>query len=1345
MTQFVPSHGTHAPLGVTLTAGGANVAVLSRHATVVEFCLFDEEGRETRIALPARTGDIHHGEIAGIRPGMRYGLRAHGRWAPAEGHRFNPGKLLIDPYALALDSIAQFNPVQCAFTESGAMDDVNSAHTVPKAIVCAPESGPVATPLHPWDRTVIYEAHVRGYTMRHADIPARMRGTFAGLAHPASIAHLRALGITTLEIMPPCAWISERHLVAKGLTNYWGYNTIAFMTPDPRLAPGGWPEVRAAVAALAKAGIETVVDLVLNHTGEGDNAGPTMSLRGLDNALYFRAASLDPWTDANDSGCGNTLALHRLAGLRLAMDTLRAWAKFGGVHGFRFDLATILARTEAGFDPDASLLAAIEADPELSQLKMIAEPWDCGPGGWQTGRFPGGWGEWNDRFRDDLRRFWRGDDNMLGALATRLSGSQDMFGAKHRPSRSINFVTAHDGFTLADLTAYTAKHNEANGEGNRDGSDGNNSWNHGIEGPSDDPAIVEAREADQRALIALTLLARGTPMISMGSEFGQSQQGNNNPYAQNNETAWLDWSHAARPLLAWTRQIIALRRDLRALHEDAFLSGTPAPGEPHPDVTWLRPDGQPMQSDDWNRHDGTGLVMLLCRAGLRVALCINRGGTDLDLGLPHAEEGMHWRRAADSALVSRDFVLAARSVQLCVELPAPGDQQRGADPAMLGRLAQAAGVAQEWWEADGTHHRVTPDSLRHVLSGLGIASDGTGEIRDSLAALAEHGNLRQLPEAAVVRLGSHMHIRLGLPAGRSPVTTWLIAEGEDGANHRIRAGAADAHILPCIAPDGRHGQIWRVTLPDLPVGRYRLWREDAAGAVCHLTVAPATSFLPDAFRAGERRFGLSAQLYSLRRTADQGIGDFTTLAKLVEGTRAAGGAALALNPMHALFPDERERASPYQPSDRRFLDPIYLDVPQAAAAADLFRAGSHVDYVGAWAAKLPWLWQRFQAEAGSAEFARFRTERGQSLADFALFNAIAETRIGVPWPQWAGELHNPRSADCAAFAESHAQRVAFHAFLQFLADRALAEASRGLEIGIVRDLAVGCAPDGAEAWAWQDRIVRGVSVGAPPDPFSAEGQVWGLPPLNPLAMRRNGYADFAELLASNLRHAGGLRIDHALGLARLFYVPEGGSAADGTYVAYPFADLLGQVALESHKARALIIGEDLGTVLDGLREALTANDILGYRVLLLERDGNAFRSRDRYPRRAVACVSTHDLPTLRGWQEAADLHERAALGLSTEPMESRAAEVAALRAVVGDGDLAEASHRFVAETACDLAYVQAEDIAGEREAVNLPGTDRERPNWRRRVAVPVEDLFSTPDAAIMLGAISVGRRPAGEG
>ena len=545
--------------------------------------------------------------------GARYGLRAHGPYAPNEGHRFNPSKLLIDPYARAIDQPFKLHASMFSDPGGAGFNADDSAAAMPKGIVVADSARAARPSPVPWDRTVLYELHVRGFTMRRGAIPEPLRGTFAGLAHPASIEHLTKLGVTSVEIMPAAAWIEERHLSALGLTNYWGYNPVAFMTPDPRLAPGGWDEVRATVDALAAAGIETIADVVLNHTGEGDALGPTVSLRGLDNASYYRLQPGNPAAYVDDAGCGNILALDRPPVVRLAMDALRAWAELGGVHGFRFDLATTLGRRATGFDPAAPLLTAIAQDPVLRQLKLIAEPWDVGPGGYQIGQFPAAWGEWNDRFRDDVRQFWRGDATELGALATRLAGSDDLFKAKDRPSHGINFIVAHDGFTLADLVSYEAKHNLANGEDNRDGTNANYSWNNGAEGLTGDLAILAARGRNQRALIATLLLARGTPMLTMGMELGHSQGGNNNAYAQDNAAAWIDWAAADETLLAWTQRLIGIRRDHPVLHQDRFLTGQPVEGVFLPDVAWLHPDGRAMADADWQAS--SALIMLLSGAG----------------------------------------------------------------------------------------------------------------------------------------------------------------------------------------------------------------------------------------------------------------------------------------------------------------------------------------------------------------------------------------------------------------------------------------------------------------------------------------------------------------------------------------------------------------------------------------------------------------------------------------------------------------------------------------------------------------------------------------------------------
>ncbi len=666
MTQAPSAGGEPEPLGVTPCATGVNVAVFSANATAIQFCLFDGDREVRCVTLCGRTGDVFHGHVADVAPGARYGLRAHGPFSPREGHRFNPAKLLVDPYARAVDRRFVLHPAMFAHRTGDAgdaltLDDTDSAPFMPKGIVprgmildsacLAPAPERTSRQLTQWSRTVLYELHIRGFTARHMEIPEPLRGRFAGLAHPAAIEHLVRLGVTAVEIMPAAAWIEERHLAALGRRNYWGYNPVAFMAPDPGLAPGGWDEIRATVAALAEAGIETILDVVLNHTGEGDALGPTLSLRGLDNATYYRLPRDAPWRYVDDTGCGNTLAFDRPAPLRLAMDALRVWAMQAGVQGFKFDLATTLGRCEGGFDPAAPLLSAISQDPVLRRMKLIAEPWDLGAGGHRTGGFPAAWGEWNDRFRDTVRRFWRGDAGQLGDLATRLAGSADLFARRRVASRSINFIVAHDGFTLADLVSYAHKHNEANAENNRDGTNANFSRNNGVEGLSDDPAVIDARRRDQRALLATLLLARGTPMLAMGAEMGHSQGGNNNAYVEDNQTGWLDWAAADAGLLAWTRLILRLRHHHAALHDDRFLTGMRRDASLLPDVVWTDAAGKVLSEVGWQDASAATLVMTLAGETAeveRVSVILHRGPA-VQVVLPPTRHGHDWHLLADSA------------------------------------------------------------------------------------------------------------------------------------------------------------------------------------------------------------------------------------------------------------------------------------------------------------------------------------------------------------------------------------------------------------------------------------------------------------------------------------------------------------------------------------------------------------------------------------------------------------------------------------------------------------------------------------------------------------------------
>ncbi len=616
--------------------------------------------------------DVFSLHVAGVGAGARYGFRADGPYNPARGLWFDPAKLLVDPYATQIDRPYRHDPALAAPRGAG----VDTAHLVPKSIVAAADAVSQEPPAPPLFRPggLIYELSVRAFTMRHPEVPAAERGTLRALAHPAVIAHLKRLGADAVELMPITAWIDERHLPALGLTNAWGYNPVTFMALDPRLAPGGVADLRRAVAALREAGIGTILDLVFNHTGESDALGATLSLRGLDNLSYYRHAPDDPGLLVNDTGCGNTLRCDFPVVRDMILDTLRHFVRAAGVDGFRFDLATVLGRTDAGFDPDAALLREIAADPLLADRVLIAEPWDVGANGYRLGDFPTSFLEWNDRCRDDMRRFWKGDPGTVGALATRLAGSSDVFSrGGQATTRTVNFVAAHDGMTLADMVAYRDRHNFANGEENRDGHGENHSWNNGVEGPSDDPSVLAHRRRDVRALLATLFVARGTVMLTAGDEFGRTQHGNNNSYAQDNDTTWLDWTGRDRDLETFVAALSALRRELPALSAGAFLSGAPPAGCGHADVEWLGDDGHALTEVDWNDPERRRLVMVLAGSGAgRVAVVINGDRRATVFALPVAG-GRGWRSAAASDTAPRDlgaghWHLPGRSVAVFEEL-----------------------------------------------------------------------------------------------------------------------------------------------------------------------------------------------------------------------------------------------------------------------------------------------------------------------------------------------------------------------------------------------------------------------------------------------------------------------------------------------------------------------------------------------------------------------------------------------------------------------------------------------------------------------------------------------------
>jgi isoamylase len=631
------------PLGATWDGeNGVNFALFSAHATKVELCLFDDQGKTeiARIELPEYTDEIWHGYVPGVGPGSIYGYRVHGPYEPEAGHRFNPNKLLLDPYARGHFGDLEWNPAVFGYQmESGddlTFDERDSAKFMPKCVVVDPNfnwNGHAGRQAVPWDRTVIYETHLRGYTKLHAGVPEELRGTYKGICQKEVLDYIKSLGVTSVELLPIHTFIRDSYLLDKGLTNYWGYNSIGFFAPDPAYAherEQTLREFKEMVACLHAAELEVLLDVVYNHTAEGNELGPTLSFKGIDNASYYRLLPDKPRYFINDTGTGNTLNLSHIRVIQMVTDSLRYWVEETHVDGFRFDLGTILAREPDGFDSQSGFLKACCQDPVLRAVKLIAEPWDCGPGGYQVGGFPPGWAEWNDKFRDTVRDFWRGEAP-ASALAPRLAASADLFNHRGRkPWASVNFVAAHDGFTTNDLVTYNDKHNEANGEDNNDGSSDNRSWNCGWEGPTDDPAITELRERQIKNILGTLLLSLGTPMLLAGDEFGRTQEGNNNAYCQDDEISWLNWElkDKGKSLTGFVRQLTELRRKYPLLRRPRFVNGAPNDAGIK-DVTWINAAGTEMQDKHW--ADGLMRCFGMLLDGRAQATGIRRPGEDASL------------------------------------------------------------------------------------------------------------------------------------------------------------------------------------------------------------------------------------------------------------------------------------------------------------------------------------------------------------------------------------------------------------------------------------------------------------------------------------------------------------------------------------------------------------------------------------------------------------------------------------------------------------------------------------------------------------------------------------------
>jgi len=660
------------PLGATFDGTGVNFALFSEVAHRVELCLFDDAGTEHRIDLPESTGFVWHGYVPGLTAGQRYGFRVHGQFDPKTGQRNQPSKLLLDPYARAVEGDVKWNEALFSYhfdNPDGKVNDADSAPYAQRSVVINPffDWGTDRLLRRPLHETVIYETHVKGFTMRHPDIPDELRGTYAGLAHPAATRYLTGLGVTAIELLPVHQFVNDSSLTEKGLSNYWGYNSIGFFAPHNGYSRGDGrgeqvTEFKQMVAALHEAGLEVILDVVYNHTAEGNHLGPTLSFRGIDNASYYRLMADDPRYYMDYTGTGNTFNVGHSYSLQLILDSLRYWVQEMHVDGFRFDLASTLGREMHDVERTATFFDLIQQDPTVSQVKLIAEPWDAGEGGYQVGNFPPLWSEWNGKYRDSVRDYWRGEPENLTEIAYRLTGSSDLYeGTARRPHASINFVTAHDGFTLSDLVSYNEKHNEANGEGPIPGEAHNRSWNHGFEGPSDDPEINALRARQRRNFMATLLLSQGVPMLLGGDEIGRTQRGNNNAYPQDNEISWFDWEHADADMLAFTQGLIALRHAHPVFRRRRWFQGRQIRGESVTDIAWLAPDGSPMSDEQWTEGWSQAIGLLLVgddlgsdQRGEQITdstfyLMLNASADPVAFTIPDGLHGSSWKLVLDTA------------------------------------------------------------------------------------------------------------------------------------------------------------------------------------------------------------------------------------------------------------------------------------------------------------------------------------------------------------------------------------------------------------------------------------------------------------------------------------------------------------------------------------------------------------------------------------------------------------------------------------------------------------------------------------------------------------------------
>ncbi len=1428
------------PLGATWDGSGVNFALYSRYAEAVYLCLFDYEDNQTEIAcIPVRnrTNYIWHCYVEGIRPGQLYGYRVYGPYDPSKGLRFNPSKILLDPYALAIGRDIVWGDEHFGYKYPYRFDKKDTRDNASTAIL-----GAVIDPAFtwggdkqlriPWKDTVIYEVHIKGFTMLNSLIPEKIRGTYLGFATEPVINYLKDLGITSIEFLPIQHSLTEYHLYKQGKRNYWGYNPISFFAPNPNYAYGkrvtdSINEFKTMVKILHQAGFEVILDVVYNHTAEGDHTGPTLSFRGIDNLSYYRVYEERPDLYLDFTGCGNTLNHQNHEVLRLIMDSLRYWITEMHIDGFRFDLASALARELYEVDRLTSFFAIIQQDPVISQVKLIAEPWDLGKDGYQVGNFPPGWSEWNGKFRDTVRKVINEYDHSLAEFITRISGSSDLYKKDDRKTySSINFVTSHDGFTLRDLVSYNQKHNQENGFNNLDGFDLNYSNNYGVEGDTTENKIKIYRLKKQKLFLTTLLISQGVPMILAGDEINHTQRGNNNAFCQDNEISYLNWNldEYAEELLTFTKYLFFLRKKNEVFRRNDFFLGEEKKIMEVKDVYWISPKGKEMQIEDWQNSMSLGMLLpsefgerfdfYSALEGETFLVIFNLHKDNILFTLPEIIQ-TRWRIILDTNKFiflnfgeeSQEYILkllykeksGQRFYEIIESLMSNGiiyasgesimippdsililKAERGWKEAHVKRslrlklleiLIKELGIQKKYYDLKGKEYQLNHRDLFKILRAFHLPVKDMASIETVYENYVNDKWMQEIIPVQVICEKDFIGIDIYIPEKIKTFSIEIIDNNKVLYNKEILSyQPLETHEISFSKTNKVKIIHTRLELNlKLPLGYYELLlkNENDIAARGNIIV------YPDKCYNNQKIFtGVWIQLYALRSVSNLGIGDFGDLKKLALILKKYKFNLIGLSPLHLLPLSHPDLHSPYYPSSRLIIHPVYIHIFQMEEflnsekvknkwkelipEIEREKKNSIIDYEKVYQIKKLLLYEIYKEFITDPKYkSRYETFReyknkNEYLEYHALYEAVMDVFKNVSFPK---EIFIKDSEIYQQFYTQYSGKIEFYSYLFYVAETQFLELQKELlknGIYLYIDLAVGSAPNHSEEVYFKEQFPHVISsrarAGSPPDDFTSEGQDWGITVFNPLYLKKYSFEPFIQLLRKNMWNQSLLRIDHIMWLYRLFWIVREGEEVSSTYVHYPSTELFGILALESRKNECIVIGEDLGVVPEEIRQILYEKHIYSWKVLYFEKHKDGYIDPNQYPIQSIATLNTHDLPTLGGFWSGKDLEERYRLGFikSQEEflnaMQNRREEKKLLIQMLEKKDLLkELDYQLTEDSIYDpiiaylvhksFAYCPSQiflaslyDLIGDIQQPNMPGTTIEYPNWSIRYSVSIEEL-----------------------